>query len=71
MKIQLTAETRVLLSAGTIVDVDDETAAVIHTLGRCEFVDEAESKKAEEIEKNLKPEEAEKPKKARKKKVED
>ena len=72
MKIKLTAETRVLLSAGTIVDVNPETAAVIHRLGRCVYVKEntAETKKAEKVEKNLNSSETEKPKKG-KKKVED
>ena len=72
MKIKLTAETRVLLSAGTIVDVSPETAAVIHRLGRCVYVKEnaAETKKAEKIEENLNSSKAEKPKKG-KKKVED
>lgn len=72
MKIKLTAETRVLLSAGTIVDVSPETAAVIRRLGRCVYVKEnaAESKKAEKAEKNLNSSETEKPKKG-KKKVED
>lgn len=72
MKIKLTAETRVLLSAGTIVDVSPETAAVIHRLGRCVYVKDnaAETKKAEKVEKNLNTSETEKPKKG-KKKVED
>lgn len=72
MKIKLTAKTRVLLSAGTIVDVSPETAAVIRKLGRCVYVKEntAESKKAEKVEKNLNTSETEKPKKG-KKKVED
>lgn len=72
MKIKLTAETRVLLSAGTIVDVSPETAAVIRRLGRCVYVKEnaAETKKAEKVEKNLNTSETEKPKKG-KKKVED
>jgi hypothetical protein len=72
LKIKLTAETRVLLSAGTIVDVSPETAAVIHRLGRCVYVKEnaAETKKAEKVEKNLNSLGAEKPKKG-KKKVED
>ena len=72
MKIKLTAETRVLLSAGTIVDVSPETAAVIRRLGRCVYVKEnaAETKKAEKVEKNLNFSEVEKPKKG-KKKVED
>ena len=69
MKIKLTAETRVLLSAGTIVDVSPETAAVIHRLGRCVYVKEnaAETKKAEKVEKNLNSSGAEKPKKGKKK----
>lgn len=67
MKIKLTAETRVLLSAGTIVDVDAKTAAAIHTLGRCVYVkDTAEKKKAEKVEQQLEPEKVEKPKKASK-----
>ena len=68
MKIKLTAETRVLLSAGTIVDVSPETAAVIRRLGRCEYVKEnaAETKKAEKVEQQLEPEKVEKPKKASK-----
>lgn len=72
MKIKLTADTRVLLSAGTIVDVSPETAAVIRRLGRCVYVKEnaAETKKAEKVEKNLNSSGAEKPKKG-KKKVED
>jgi hypothetical protein len=72
LKIKLTAETRVLLSAGTIVDVSPETAAVIRRLGRCVYVKEnaAETKKAEKVEKNLNSSEVEKPKKG-KKKVED
>ena len=72
MKIKLTAETRVLLSAGTIVDVSPETAAVIRRLGRCVYVKDnaAETKKAEKVEKNLNSSETEKPKKG-KKKVED
>jgi hypothetical protein len=72
LKIKLTAETRVLLSAGTIVDVSPETAAVIHRLGRCVYVKDnaAETKKAEKVEENLNSSKAEKPKKG-KKKVED
>ena len=72
MKIKLTAETRVLLSAGTIVDVSPETAVVIRRLGRCVYVKEnaADTKKAEKVEKNLNTSETEKPKKG-KKKVED
>ena len=49
MKIKLTADTRVLLSAGTIVDVSNDTASVILKLGRCEIVDEAAEEKAEEV----------------------
>lgn len=69
MKIKLTAETRVLLSAGTIVDVSPDTAGVIHRLGRCEYVKEntAEVKKAEKVEENLNSSAAEKPKKGKKK----
>lgn len=51
MKIRLTADTRVLLSAGTLVDVSKETAEVIKRLGRCEYVSESKAeKKAEEPE---------------------
>ena len=50
MKIKLTADTRVLLSAGTIVDVSKETAAVILRLGRCELLDEKAEKQAEKVE---------------------
>lgn len=51
MKIRLTADTRVLLSAGTLVDVSKETAEVIKRLGRCEIVPEtAAEQKAEEPE---------------------
>ena len=50
MKIKLTADTRVLLSAGTIVDVSKETAAVILKLGRCELLDEKAENKAESVE---------------------
>ena len=49
MKIRLTAETRVLLPAGTLVDVSKGTAEVIYRLGRCEYVPEKEAEeKAEE-----------------------
>lgn len=49
MKIRLTADTRVLLSAGTLVDVSEETARVIYKLGRCEIVSENEAvEKADE-----------------------
>ncbi len=69
MKIKLTADTRVLLSAGTIVDVTKETAAVIAKLGRCVYVAEKAEKKADEPEvKASKAEEAEPKKKATKKK---
>jgi hypothetical protein len=69
LKIKLTAETRVLLSAGTIVDVSPETAAVIRRLGRCVYVKDnaADTKKAEKVEKNLNSSGAEKPKKGKKK----
>jgi hypothetical protein len=72
LKIKLTADTRVLLSVGTIVDVSPETAAVIRRLGRCVYVKDnaAETKKAEKVEENLNSSKAEKPKKG-KKKVED
>lgn len=49
MKIKLTADTRVLLSAGTVVDVSKETAAVILRLGRCEILDEKAEEKAEKV----------------------
>ncbi len=49
MKIKLTADTRVLLSAGTVVDVSRETAAVILRLGRCEILDEKAEEKAEKV----------------------
>ena len=60
MKIKLTADTRVLLPAGTLVDVSKETADVIHRLGRCEIVEDtiAEPKAEEKAEAK-----AEKPKK--------
>jgi hypothetical protein len=60
MKIKLTADTRVLLAAGTLVDVSKETADVIHRLGRCEIVEDttAEPKAEEKAEAK-----AEKPKK--------
>lgn len=64
MKIKLTADTRVLLSAGTVVDVSNDTAAVILRLGRCEVVKEEAEKKAEKVvEAEELPEEAPKPKK--------
>ena len=40
MKIKLTVDTRVLLSAGTLVDVSKDTADVILKLGRCVVVPE-------------------------------
>lgn len=49
MKIKLTADTRVLLSAGTVVEVSKETAAVIVRLGRCELLDEKSEEKAEKV----------------------
>lgn len=49
MKIKLTADTRVLLSAGTVVEVSKETAAVIKRLGRCELLDEKAEEKAEKV----------------------
>ncbi len=63
MKIKLTADTRVLLSAGTIVDVSKETAAVIHRLGRCELLDEEAEEKAEKVEEAEELPEKPKPKK--------
>ncbi len=49
MKIKLTADTRVLLSAGTVVEVSKETAAVTLRLGRCEILDEKAEEKAEKV----------------------
>lgn len=50
MKIKLTADTRVLLSAGTLVDVSKDTADVIFKLGRCVVVPEEKAvAKAEDI----------------------
>ncbi len=63
MKIKLTAETRVLLPAGALVDVSKETAEVIKRLGRCEIVEET---KAEEKAEEPEAEKVEKPKKAAK-----
>lgn len=63
MKIKLTADTRVLLSAGTIVDVSKETAAVILKLGRCELVKEKAEKKADTVVKEEASEADEAPKK--------
>lgn len=50
MKIKLTADTRVLLPAGTLVDVSKDTADVILKLGRCVVVPEEKAvAKAEDI----------------------
>lgn len=50
MKIKLTADTRVLLSAGTLVDVSKDTADVILKLGRCVVVPEEKAViKAEDV----------------------
>lgn len=61
MKILLTAEARVLLNAGTIVDVEPATAETIIRLGKAVHYAEkqASEKPAEEAEKPA--EEAEKP----------
>jgi len=68
LKIELTADTRVLLAAGTLVDVSKETADVILRLGRCVVVEDA---KAEEKAEEKAEAKAEKPKKkAAKKRVE-
>ena len=64
MKILLTAEARVLLNAGTIVDVEPATAETIISLGKAvQYAEEQASEKpAEEAEKPEKAkEEAEKP----------
>ncbi len=65
MKILLTAEARVLLNAGTIVDVEPATAETIIRLGKAvQYAEEQASEKpAEEAEKPA--EEAEKPEKAK------
>ena len=65
MKILLTAEARVLLNAGTIVDVEPATAETIIRLGKAvQYAEEQASEKpAEEDEKPA--EEAEKPEKAK------
>ena len=65
MKILLTAEARVLLNAGTIVDVEPATAETIIRLGKAvKYAEEQASEKpAEEAEKPA--EEAEKPEKAK------
>lgn len=50
MKIKLTADTRVLLPAGTLVDVSKDTADVILKLRRCVIVPEEKAvAKAEDI----------------------
>lgn len=61
MKIRLTADTRVLLPAGTLVDVSKDTADVILKLGRCVIVPEKAEVKAEEIGEPEAVEKAEKP----------
>lgn len=64
MKILLTAEARVLLNAGTIVEVEPATAETIIRLGKAvQYAEEQASEKpAEEAEKPEKAkEEAEKP----------
>lgn len=61
MKIKLTADTRVLLPAGTLVDVSKDTADVILKLGRCVIVPEKAEVKAEEIGEPEAVEKAEKP----------
>ena len=66
MRIKLTADTRVLLSAGTVVDVSKETASVIHRLGRCELLDKKAEKKAEMVMADEAEELPEKPKPKRK-----
>lgn len=71
MKILLTAEARVLLNAGTIVDVEPATAETIIRLGKAvQYAEEQASEKpAEEAEKLEKAkEEAEKPAKKETKK---
>lgn len=69
MLIKLTADTRVLLSAGTIVDVSKETAAVIQRLGRCELLDDKAEKEAETVEEAEELPEKSKPKKTATKKT--
>ena len=69
MLIKLTADTRVLLSAGTIVDVSKEAAAVIHRLGRCELLDDKAEKEAEKVDKAEELPEKPKPKKTATKKT--
>lgn len=65
MKIRLTADTRVLLSAGTLVDVSKDTADVILKLGRCVVV--PEEKAVIEAEDIGEPEAVEEKKPSRKK----
>lgn len=64
MKIRLTADTRVLLPAGTLVDVSKDTADVILKLGRCVVVPEEKAVvEAEDIGELEAVEKAEKPSK--------
>lgn len=64
MKIKLTADTRVLLPAGTLVDVSKATADVILKLGRCVVVPEEKAVvEAEDIGEPEAIEKAEKPSK--------
>lgn len=64
MKIKLTADTRVLLPAGTLVDVSKDTADVISKLGRCVVVPEEKAVvEAEDIGEPEAVEKAEKPSK--------
>ena len=64
MKIKLTADTRVLLPAGTLVDVSKDTADVILKLGRCVIVPEEKAVvEAEDIGEPEAIEKAEKPSK--------
>lgn len=64
MKIKLTADTRVLLPAGTLVDVSKDTADVILKLGRCVVVPEEKAVvEAEDVGKPEAVEKAEKPSK--------
>ena len=59
MKIQLTAEARVLLNAGTVVEVEPATAETIIRLGKAVPYAEKQAtqkpEKAEEAEKPAKP----------------
>lgn len=64
MKIKLTADTRVLLPAGTLVDVSKDTADVILKLGRCVVVPEEKAVvEAEDVGEPEAVEKAEKPSK--------